>query len=86
MQQAKTVLLAQFSETFNQLFCRLLNWSRFWQMTGVQLIFPCGIHWKKAASTARLVYRRLNLEHLRLAGAAPRQIEARIERRLMRLP
>ncbi len=86
MQQAKTVLLAQFSETFNQLFLQAVELiAAFWQMAGVQLIFK-----PDPLEEGRFVQRgwRIGvvLEHLRLAGAIPRQIEARIERRLMRLP
>lgn len=86
MQQLKTVLLAKFSKAFNQLFLQAIKLiAAFRQIARVDLIFqPNPL--KKRRFIQRCWRVGIIFEQLRLADAVPGQIEAGIERRLLRLP
>ncbi len=86
MQQLKTVLFAKFSKAFNQLFLQAIKLiAAFRQIARVDLIFQ-----PNPLEKRRFIQRRWRVgiifEQLRLADAVPGQIEAGIERRLLRLP
>lgn len=86
MQQLKTILLAKFSKAFNQLFLQAIKLiAAFRQIARVDLIFqPNPL--KKRCFIQRCWRVGIIFEQLRLADAVPGQIEAGIERRLLRLP
>ena len=86
VQQVEAKLLAQLGETRDKLLLQAVELvAAFRQVSGVHLIFQ-----PNPLEECRLVQRgwriRVVFQKLRLAHAVPCQIEARVERRLIRFP
>jgi len=86
VQQIEAVLLAQFSEAFDQLFLQAVELiAAFRQTARVLLIFqPDPLEEGRFIQRGRRI--GVVLEQPGLAGAVPRQVKARVELLLMRQP